>query len=216
MDNTMDLFHMKAPFNCVVAGSSGSGKSHLIAKILRNLEIIVPQPRKIVWCYDDWQPLYSELSSDANLNRILSFVKGTPTDDLFSLKDGHTLVISDDLQGESSVAFLNKIFTKKSHHTNTSFILCVQNIFLKNIRTATLNAHYLFITKNPRDKNQITVLGSQILGRGKGSFLVDAYEDATKEPYSYISINLRQDADERGRIRGNVFPGEEQTVYVPA
>lgn len=207
---------MKAPFNAVVGGSSGSGKSHFVGKILKHHnEIILPPPKRIYWCYDEWQQLYSDLSSDVNLQGKLTFIKGVPTDDLFSLSEGHTLVVSDDLQGESSMGLLNKICTKKSHHTNTSFILCVQNIFLKNIRTATLNAHYLFIQKNPRDKNQITVLGSQILGKGKGNLLVEAYEDATRDPYSYICINLRQDTDERGRIRTNIFPGEDQYVYMP-
>lgn len=202
----MQPFQLKSPFNAVVGGSSGSGKSHFVAKILKfNEELIFPPPERIYWCYSEWQKLYTDLSENVNLQGKLTFIKGTPTDDLFSLAEGHTLVVSDDLAGESSEELLNKIFTKKSHHTNTSIILCVQNIFLKHIRTATLNAHYLFIKKNPRDKNQITVLGSQILGKGKGKALVEAYEDATREPYSYICINLRQDADERGRIRANIF-----------
>lgn len=211
----MEPFYFHSPFNAVFAGPTGSGKSHLVGEIIKNhIQLIKPAIRKIYWCYSEWQSLYSELSGDPRLSAILTFVKGLPTDELFSSKQGHTLVISDDLQGESSEKMLNKIFTKKTHHTNTSFILCAQNVFHPSLRTATLNSHYLFLFKNPRDQHQISVLGTQILGKGRGKYLVEAYQDATIKPHSYIAINLRQDADDRGRIRSNVLPTESQSVYV--
>lgn len=211
----MAPFTFNAPFNAVFTGASGSGKTHLVGEILKNHQSLIEPPlNKIYWCYGEWQPLYSSLSSHGKLSKMLTFVQGLPTDELFNVNDGHTLVVSDDLQGESSEKLLNKIFTKKTHHTNTSFILCAQNLFLPILRTATLNSHYLFMFKKPRDQQQIAILGTQILGKGRGKFLVEAYQAATIKPHSYLCINLRQEADDKGRIRSNILPGEEQAVYV--
>ena len=46
-------------------------------------------------------------------------------------------------------------------------------------------------------------------------FAVEAYKDATREPYSYLLVDLRPDQDEVLRLRTNVFPGETHYVYVP-
>jgi len=45
-------------------------------------------------------------------------------------------------------------------------------------------------------------------------FAVEAYKDATREPYSYLLVDLRPDQDEVLRLRTNVFPGETHYVYV--
>lgn len=213
----MEPFKMEGPFCAVVSGASGAGKSYLIADMLKNEEtLIYPRLTKITWCYDIWQPLYNKLSAHETLKGKLNFVKGNPTEEMFVCEEGHTLVISDDLQGESPVALLNGIFTKTSHHTNTSFIMCVQNFFLKTLRTATLNAHYVFIFKNPRDASQISTLSHQMYPKGKGAFLKEAYQDATSNPHSYICINLKQNAPDRERVRAHIIPGQRQWVYMPA
>ncbi len=51
---------------------------------------------------------------------------------------------------------------------------------------------------------------------GKKNYLVEAYSDATKTPHSYLLLDLHPETPEQFRIRTNIFPGEESTVYVPA
>ena len=43
----------------------------------------------------------------------------------------------------------------------------------------------------------------------------EAYKDATREPYSYLLLDLRPEQNEDLRLRTNVFPGETHYVYVP-
>lgn len=44
----------------------------------------------------------------------------------------------------------------------------------------------------------------------------NAYEDATKEPYGYLLIDLRPETDDRYRIRTKIFPDDErQYAYLP-
>jgi len=47
-------------------------------------------------------------------------------------------------------------------------------------------------------------------------FAIVAYKDATREPYSYLLVDLRPEQYDELRLRTNVFPGETQYVYVPA
>lgn len=78
-----------------------------------------------------------------------------------------------------------------------------------------LNTHYIVMFKNPRDAGQISVLARQ-MHPGKSKFVVDAYEDATKEPYGYLLIDLRPETDDRYRIRTKIFPDDDrQYAYLP-
>jgi len=76
-----------------------------------------------------------------------------------------------------------------------------------------LNAHYMVLFKNPRDASQFANLAPQMYPK-TSQFAVEAYKDATREPYSYLLIDLRTTQDEDLRLRANIFPGETHYVYV--
>jgi len=78
-----------------------------------------------------------------------------------------------------------------------------------------LNAHYMVLFKNPRDVSQFANLARQMYPKtSQSQFPVEAYKDATREPYSYLLIDLRLAQDEDLRLRANIFPGETHYVYV--
>ena len=77
-----------------------------------------------------------------------------------------------------------------------------------------LNAHYMVLFKNPRDVSQFANLARQMYPKSS-QFAVEAYRDATWEPYSYLLVDLRPEQDEELRLRTNIFPGETHYVYVP-
>jgi hypothetical protein len=121
----------------------------------------------------------------------------------------------DDLMRESGNSDeVQDMFTRGSHHKNFSLILVTQNIFDKgnNNRTMSLNSNYLVLFNNPRDRSQISHLARQMYPK-KSQFLVEAFEDATSEPYSYLLIDLTQTTSERDRIRSKIFPNEHGYIY---
>ena len=124
-------------------------------------------------------------------------------------------MIVDDLMQETNVTVAN-MFTKGSHHRNISVVCLAQNLFPKNKipRTMSLNAHYMVLFKNPRDVSQFANLARQIYPTSS-QFAIEAYKDATREPYSYLLVDLRLEQDEDFRLRANIFPGETHYVYVP-
>ena len=120
------------------------------------------------------------------------------------------LIIVDDMQA-THANIISAWFTRKSHHHDTSVIHLVQNVFDKDPehRTISLNATYMVLFKNPRDRSQVTHLDKQIYPGGRG-VLTAAYRDATGSvPHSYIVIDFNQSTPERFRIRNTLFPDED-------
>lgn len=199
---------LKHPFTCVVAGPSSSGKTQFVFRLIRHADRLVdPPPEKIVYCYGEFQPSFLEFSQ-------VEFHEGLPDVGSF---DGRSrvLLIIDDLMNEADQNVCN-LFTKLSHHRNVSVVFVTQNLFHRNrhVRTMNLNTHYVVLFKNPRDAGQVAIMARQMYP-GKSNFVVEAFRDATREPYGYLLIDLKPETDDRYRFRTNIFPDDErQYAYV--
>ena len=122
----------------------------------------------------------------------VEFHEGLPESDMLQ---PDTLLITVDLMHEADKRIDNK-FTKHSHHNGVSIIFLTQNLFHKGTSTMTLNAQYLILFKNPRDKTQITYLARQMYP-GRSKFVTEAFEDVTAKPFSYLVVDLRADTDNK-------------------
>ena len=205
----MKLLH---PFTCIVSGPSGSGKSSLIKSIIEE-NVIEPRPNKIVWLYAEDQPLYKSLKDD---NRV-EFIKGIP-DDLesqFDIRDNNVLILDDLMTQLHSDERLTRLFSVGSHHKNLSVVFIIHNLFHqgKEMRTLSLNSHYIILFKNPRDRLQISTLARQMYP-GKSKYLVEAFENATTGAYGYLLIDLKPTTAEILRIRTGILPRDTQFVYI--
>jgi len=197
-----------APFTSVISGPTGSGKSVFVQRLLKHAQtVITPPPDRILYCYGAYQKIFSEMKG-------VEFNDGLPSLAEF---DGskHTLVVIDDLMHETNEV-VSKLFTKVSHHTDTSVVFLMQNLFHndKEIRTITLNAQYMVLFKNVRDKSQIAHLSRQMYPN-KTKHMVESYVDATSEPFSYLFVDLKPGTDDRYRLKANIFPDDTHNyVYV--
>ena len=213
----MDV-RLSHPASYIVSGSSGTGKTQWTKKLLENWGRVVNThlPDRIVWLYSEFQPTYSELLV---IFPQIEFIKGVPDDvcDMFDAQTRNLCIIDDLLQecaGNKNVA---NLFTKTSHHRNLSVIFITQNLFFqgKECRTISLNANYIIVFANPRDKTQITNLSKQMYP-GRSKFMREAYEDATKDPYGYLFIDLKPSTPRELRLRSHIFPDEAPPiVYIP-
>lgn len=198
----------KHPFTAICCGSTGSGKTLFVLRLVENMETMIePPPKSTVYYFMEYQPVFDEYPQ-------IDFRQGVPTvRELEEARD--TLIVCDDMMMESNDAILN-VFTRGSHHRRNSVIHIVQNLFNsnKNMRTMSLNAQYLVFFKSPRDSSQFVHLARQIFPHNS-RYAVEAYKLATESPFSYLLLDLRNEQDELLRLRSNVFPGEAHTVYVP-
>ena len=44
---------------------------------------------------------------------------------------------------------------------------------------------------------------------------MEAYKDATREPFSYLMLDFRPEQDDHLRLHTNIFPSETHYIYVP-
>jgi len=150
---------------------------------------------------------------------LIEFREGLPRPEDYSSDPlSPKLVIIDDLMRESSSSeVIVDLFTKGSHHKNLSVILISQNLFHqgRGQRDISLNANYIVVFKNPRDRAQIRHLARQVYPDDP-KFLEEAYYDATSRPHGYLLLDLKQSTPDEYRFRTCIFPDDTtHYVYVP-
>lgn len=196
------------PFTAVLAGPSSCGKTTLLLKILeRRRDLIRPAPARVVWYYKRWQPAYDDL---LKIMPEVDFREGLP--DPPDYDRNPTLLILDDLMssaGNSDV--ICNLFTEGSHHLNVSVFFLTQNVFYqsKHNRSIQMNASYLILFKNPRNKLQPAILGRHMYPTNWHEF-VRKYERATAQPFGYLLIDLKQDTPDDKRLVVDVIKDEER------
>lgn len=211
------MFPFEGPSTFAISGTTGSGKTTWIKKLLLNKDKLFPDnpPRMILYCYGIWQSLFEEI--EKNMPDIV-FHKGLPsTQQINNISNNnvHNIVILDDLmQDVVKNSDIEILFTRGAHHKKLTIIYLNQNVFCqgKYARTIALNCHYLILFKNLRDCSQIQRLGQQIFP-GKSQVLVEAYNDCMMEPYGYLVIDLSPHTEEKYRLRTKIFPEEDTIVY---
>jgi len=209
-----DDLKFKHPFSCIISGPSGSGKSSFCIKFLQNLKTSCTEwefDGGVSWCYSERTALPKQLLKWKKIR----FHKGVPSD-FNNARGKPCLVIFDDLLNDVYSKEVCDLFTKGSHHRNISVILITQNLFHQGryCRNISLNAKYLVLLKNVRDKNQFMFLARQVYPENSIS-LYNAYLNATERPYGYFILDLSQDTNNHLRFRTNIFPSDPKplTIY---
>ena len=91
------------------------------------------------------------------------------------------------------------------------YIFLTQRMFVndKYFRQISQNCDYFFIFKNPRNSSEIQTLAQQIT---PGSLhLIKIYIEATRDPFSYLFINLTQECQPEVKFLSQLF-NKDHTV----
>lgn len=206
---TCDAVDLKHPFSMTVAGPSGAGKTHLIKRILES-DIISPEPKKVIWCYAEDQPLLYQEMKEAGL--VDEFEEGL---DFEKHVDGitPTLLIIDDLQDEtSSDRKVADLFKRGCHHRNLSVMFLVQNLYFQGTKSIDIrrNSTYVVLFKNPQDKMQIHRFAQNAFP-GKVADIMQLYENLG--PHGYLLFDFTQEANDDVRIRTGITKGESLQCF---
>ena len=182
----------------IIAGPSMSGKSTFLKNILSMKKLMFNVTfNKIIWCY-------AENNAKPNIPGVI-FHRGMLTN-YSNEKNEKILIILDDLMSDAYNSSVSELFTKGSHHRNTSVILVTQNLFhqTSQSRNISLNAKYIILFKNPRDKQQFSHLARQIYPENSRE-LMRVYNEVMQTPHAYFIIDLTQDCNELLRFRTDIF-----------
>lgn len=200
------------PGSAMIVGPSGCGKTSFIVRFLTHLSKMIDQKiDEIIWCYGIKQEFHKDIQF--RFPKV-TFVEGLPDYSTFDASKTRICII-DDLMSETKGNIVSDLFSKVSHHSNTTVLYIVQNLFPKSKeqRDISLNTKYFIIFKNPRDNKQVGMLGAQM---GKHDLIKHAYEHATSKPHGYLMIDVTQGANDKLRVRSNIFPDDDvNIVYLP-
>ena len=200
--------------NFIISGSSCSGKTTLIKRILLNTEhLFVTEPTKIIFCFQSWQKSYEDI---LKLKQNVTFIETLPTEEgLIDLitNHPHTIFVCDDKMNEiMDNKFYSELFTRNSHHLKISSFLLLQNInshgkYKSNIIK---NSHYHLLLRSPSNLSSIRALGIQV---GDYRNLIDSYNDCTKnKQFSYLLCDFHPQTDQTYRYRTDIFPDDDVCI----
>lgn len=205
-------FSFKHPTTIQVSGPSRCGKTRLVLRILEH-QLIQPFPTRIIWVYSEWQKDYREAAS---MYPHIEFVKGWQDDlyDRIKPNERNLLIVDDQMDEAGSSKTLTKLFTKGSHHRNLTILYLLQNMYNSGSsqRTVSLNSHYNVVFRNSRDASQFRTLAHQ-MHPGNAKWLIEAFDDATSQPYGYLVLDHHPESDKDQRVVTRILPGEYLIVY---
>ena len=204
---------LKKNFKLFLAGPSGCGKTTLMVNIIRNMNKIAIQPPKIIiYYFKTWQNKFNWLKSEYGV--IFLEDNDSIIDQLKELQSP-ALIIFDDMINSDNLRQIAQLFTVFGRHQNLSLAFLSQRLFNNNefFRQISQNSDYLAVFKNPRNSMDIRILGGQMAS--KSNDLIQIYKKATQLPYSYLFINLTQEAIPQLMFINNLFCTDHViTAYV--
>jgi hypothetical protein len=192
--------------NMVIQGCSGAGKTLLVAKLLLHAHsLFKTAPSLIIFCYKTWQDIYTQIQQQLT---NVHFLPNLPSEEVLkNMTHGHdhSILVADDMLADIvNSEFCSELFLRLSHHLKCTSILLVQNnISGKYGSNLTKNCHYTFLLKSARDNFTIRSLGAQL---SDYKHLQQAYQDATKEPFSYLLVSTHPQSADVVRYRTDIFP----------
>ena len=215
---TKTLLPLQPNSSFVITGPTNSGKSIFTKKLINELNNMYESnpPTKVLYCYRVHQVLFDEM--ERSMKNIL-FHEGLPTERFIEEYSDteHTLIVLDDLMNVVlNSEMVERLFVQSCHHKGLSVVFITQNIYQpgSRARTINLNATYLCLFHNIRDKLQVNCLAKQMYP-GQTKMFMEAYDDCIKNKYGYLFIDMYPHSQDEYRLRTNIFPGEDTIIYRP-
>lgn len=151
---------------------------------------------------------------------ILTFHEGLPSDDILEnpQNDNLCLVLDDLLETAFRSDLVSSIFTT-GRQRNVSIILLSHNLFppYSKSRTISLNANYIILFRNLRDKISLRHLTRQVMPEHSKSFC-QLFINNISKPFSHLLFDFSSKGKDFLRYRENIldnFPiiySDEETI----
>ena len=228
----IDNFYLQLPNSVAIIGSSKSGKTTLLSRILDNLPFVTcecPPVSKMVICYGHYQPVYNKMIASVKKfypNVEVEMHNGYPEEqflsrDFWKIPNGsQMIIIMDDISDEIKPSF-EKMLRGTLHHNSASLFYLSQDHSSepKVVKNALRNVAYYFLTKSAHsgillsDLNRKTHLYCP-------KFLFSAYSKVMERKkkddiYPYLLIDLTVDGDTKNSVRTGIFDGEAAFIFRP-
>jgi len=83
------------------------------------------------------------------------------------------------------------------------------------MRTITLNARYIVLLNNPKDRSSIIHLAKQMSPHNT-KYIMEAYKQAVVDvKWGYLVFDFNISTPEKFRIRNRLYPTDDMLIFVP-
>ena len=149
---------LRSPFTCVVAGPTGSGKSQLLFRLIRQSQMVAhPPPSRIIYYYGSYQKDFENVDSVHFHEEMIDVERHIPADG-----NNRWLIVDDLMEELSGKQQTNNLFTQHSHHKNISVFLSFKTCLIKRYAPSLSTVTIVFSQKNPRDATTVSNLAKQM------------------------------------------------------
>lgn len=194
---------LKENFKIFISGPSRCGKTTFVIDLIDNIfNISSTPPTFIIYVFKVWQYKFDEMTKvnifleddESIVEKIMGYSRGQPL-----------LIIFDDMINSKSLPSLAPLFNVDGRHMNLSLVFLSQRLFVndEHFRQISQNCDYFVLFKNPRNSSEIRTLANQMTPTTME--LVKIYLEATKSPFSYLFINLTQEACRDTKYLSDLF-----------
>ena len=202
----MHDIRFKENFKIFVCGPSRCGKTVFIKDLLQNIPSITKQNiSKVIYVYKVWQHIFEDMKLQGLVHFFLREEENI-VEKIKKLSFGeYSLVIFDDLINSKILEEISNLFVVDGRHSNYSMIFTSQRMFVNNeyFRQISNNCDYIVVFKNPRNYSEIRTLAQQLTPISLD--LLEIYTKATKDPFTYLLINLTQECNEDVKFLSHLF-----------
>ena len=202
----MHDIRFKENFKIFVCGPSRCGKTVFIKDLLQNIPSITKQNiSKVIYVYKVWQQIFEDMKLQGLVHFFLREEENI-VEKIKKLSFGeYSLVIFDDLINSKNLEEISDLFVVDGRHSNYSMIFTSQRMFVNNeyFRQISNNCDYIVVFKNPRNYSEIRTLAQQLTPMNLD--LLEIYTKATKDPFTYLLINLTQECNEDVKFLSHLF-----------
>ena len=202
----MHDIRFKENFKIFVCGPSRCGKTVFIKDLLQNIPSITKQNiSKVIYVYKVWQQIFEDMKLQGLVHFFLREEENI-VEKIKKLSFGeYSLVIFDDLINSKILEEISNLFVVDGRHSNYSMIFTSQRMFVNNeyFRQISNNCDYIVVFKNPRNYSEIRTLAQQLTPMSLD--LLEIYTKATKDPFTYLLINLTQECNEDVKFLSHLF-----------
>ena len=208
---------MSCPQNVLIVGSSGTGKSTFVERLLTTPDAWETPIDNFMYCYGIYSETVKKIAHDLP---HITLVEGLPRNlaspfEIFSPRKCNVLVC-DDLSTESQASkeFTN-FMMRGSHHCNCCLISIEHFLFsqAKERRLQSPHWHQCVLFKNQRSMHQITTLARQA-SIADLKTVQYAYNDAISKPFGYLILDFRNETPTQFRLITNVFHENQEPCYI--
>ena len=213
-----ESFHFRLPSIVAVVGSTGSGKSQLVGRILRDRrQLIRPAPMHVIYVYNIYQrELFDKIRDWCGGDENITFVQGIGELQKMTIRPRTCLVLDDQQQSlADSKEFGIQLMTVGMHHTEMIVFFVCQSLYLKSKYNTTIQrqSSAVIIFQNRRNMYEAESLLRQTL-QLKPHEVRSLFKHAAQyNPRPYLCIDCAPETPEHRRLTTNILADDSPHVF---